>query len=572
MKKTLSISTDRSLINDDNLKIVGTEWIVSLNSVILDTDGNRVNVDEYVVDEYTDDPAKMFRYRFPYEVDDNTMLYAKFRFHFEKEEGSDEPVTSRWNRTMPLDVSNTGFTVSGVIINTPEVSINSLQNSCIVKNLEISVSDMTLFAGDDDYKETKFFIRNTEGETIWFKTVAKNKVYVPSDILEAGKHYTIEAKHVSKTTAVSNTGVLSVLTAKNIKNLSIHYEDTLVDKQMFAIEIFSKEELAKPVVTVVAKRISDDLTYSRTFKNKAKCNVNFLDFNEGDKIRFTIVVNDGEVFKKRISFKKQVRPRLFKNKILTPLKVVNAEACTTGGQNFFRIEETMYGEIILPLKNTNGFVNNIIVDGEIKEDKTINGLVYNNDGVGVVQIATSNTGLLCLASVGKDRTDVKVFEKNVKSDTYVPLYTVKVEEFTMDNVTSMTFVTMIGDTLFLRRDSKIVSMDVRSKTIRTIYHEKTVGIYSEDTTVFFVKEDGSVYKYDLTDKRVVSMGKEVYPVHDMGITAKEDKVIVRQDNAVGDELGTDKIFVNRLLTNDGKEYLLSLNDSTTTETSVVVIS
>lgn len=187
--------------------IPASKTVVSVDYII-STDGTFSGSDKII--EILADTVNLTGREFELDFDSNDLYYGRVVLNFDNT-GTDNYV----NKTLVLTRDGDGFTHNNSVIVTPKLTITSDSNNSELGGFTIKGNKFVLFLGIGGHKYTSWYIRDTKNKVIWSRELDENnltEIRVPNNILEANRHYTIEAVYIASGKQKSNTGKLLIKT------------------------------------------------------------------------------------------------------------------------------------------------------------------------------------------------------------------------------------------------------------------------------------------------------------------------------------------------------------------------
>ena len=204
----------RSMTLPNGKTLESTSYQVSTTG-LFEADDIIINIDK--------DKDNLYKKSFELDYTAYDVYYARVKLNF------DDGSYYGWTKPIMLTKDGDGYSYNNTIIVTPELSLDSDKDNCMLGGFKIFGSDFKIFDGNSIHKYTDWVIRDVNGD-IKYQSL-KNKdsltsLRVPHDTLDPNKIYLIEATYVSSDNNKSNIGKLFIkTTGKSPDVVDVEYDD-----------------------------------------------------------------------------------------------------------------------------------------------------------------------------------------------------------------------------------------------------------------------------------------------------------------------------------------------------------
>lgn len=233
MAKFIRLTFDPPVIPENsNIRHIETSYQISKFPMFDNSDS--------LVYENLNDSVNLTRLRTEVEVDEDTVLYVRTRFHFYNDITNTRIDNQKWSRVIPVSGGQKRFKFSDGLVNTPVVDAFLDVDAFVVKT-----SSFSMFAGSGNHLSTSWLITDSDGKVIFKREEDEDnliEIKLDKDMIDSDKGYVVQVKHHSDTEQSSNYGrkiFVTYNTLFSLFDLVPFGEFRLNKKQYFRVKIYT---------------------------------------------------------------------------------------------------------------------------------------------------------------------------------------------------------------------------------------------------------------------------------------------------------------------------------------------
>ena len=205
--RTIKIGIDKPGTNEKTMKHIATNWQISR----LPDFSKR----EYMLFESLNDSERLLELRENIGVDEHDSLYVRTKFIF------DNNRESEWSDIVPLTGERIGIKLSGVVIATPQVTIDIDYELSSVGVVTVNCSEFQLFSGVGKHEATDWSLFTLDGEIIYQRfddDENLTSLVLPQDQLKDNTAYIVKVRYISNNHSTKSNYGKTFLTTYVEKN------------------------------------------------------------------------------------------------------------------------------------------------------------------------------------------------------------------------------------------------------------------------------------------------------------------------------------------------------------------